>query len=396
MLKSKNIFSLIVSQVFSRTSERLLVVGFSWYIIKNYDSDNLVKFFMLTLLPNVIIIFFSGNLINRFASLIIVRISDLLKGLIYISLSFILFFKSNYTLDWCYLFSFFANFLSSISNPAVLTLPKQIVNEPESQRKVLGLFNTSSSCARIIGPIIAIPIYMAVDMQGLVLFSGILYFLAFVLECFIKVIPLEIKVIKDNFFSTLCKPYKLFKKYKIISMLMINFFINNLLIIPIQLFLPYIVKNFFAGNMKLLSLCEAVFGIGLVIGGVYTSFFKISSKAWKRVTLPYIIFSLCYILFSFSKSEYLFIISLTLMGVFLAIGNVTSLHFFQDNVENEESAHIMSYVNFISTASAPLAMGLVGIFSKMVNFSLLIEIYSLLSLFGCAFILLNKEYVRVR
>ncbi len=389
-----NISILIFAQLFSKISDRLWLVGTSWYITEHYDKYSLAWFFAISMLPHLFLVFFSGQLIKRWSPFTTILYSEFARGIIYLSLiAVFLFSDSQFILFFLTIGTFLANCATALFNPALLTIPRQM--SLKNSDRVIAMLNSCDSTARLIGPAIAIPVYALVKMEGLLFITGITYMLAWFAQCFIKLENNAYLFESRKLQELILHPFKLLNRYRLITHLLLTFFLTNIFLIPLQIFMPIIAKDLYQGSIVLLSSFEISLGAGLLIGGFMLSIYPLQTKPWRKIVLPYVLAGLAYLLFAYSEVSLISLGALFLLGFFLAIGNIATLNFYQKYVADSDIPDMMTYVNFISVSAGPIAMTLSGILLNLVPTQVLVVIYALLCLVIGLTMLFNRALMKL-
>lgn len=390
--KNKNFLCLILAQILSKMSDRIFVVGISWYLIKNFGSHELALFLTVTMLPYVIAVFLSGSLIKRLSSIRVIKYAEFLRAVAFLILAYLYFLIPQNNIHVLIVLVLCANTAAAIFNPALLVAPKELFSDGFALQSCLGSLNSCDSVSRLLGPVLAVPVYALFKVKGLILICAIAYLAAWLVE--LRIYPAVKPEERENSESChwLKQPFAIISRYRLIAFLLVIFFLTNLFVIPIQIFLPILSKNIFDGGLKLLSYFEILLAVGMLLGGLYISARPFFSKPWQKISIPYALFALGYIGLSQSSSILMAGIALFLLGFFLAIGNVTTLAFFQIHTEAKDTPDIMAYVSFISTASAPIAMSLVGVLFNHFTEYQIITMYAIGAFLATGSILFSKRY----
>lgn len=374
------LFILAGSQVFSKLADRALLVGFSWYLINEYSKTALTIYLIISMLPHLIMTFFSAKLINKFSPIRIMRFSELCRA-IFIGMLWLVFLMNLHSIYFSFILilTLGANFFAAVFDPALLTVPRQLDLSSSRYQRVSGLLNSCSSIARMVGPVLALPLYSYVGIKGLTACCFILYLLAWIVELFIANVRWDISsLINDG----LKKKYitNLLQSNRTVIKMLLVFFIMNLVVIPIQLFMPLFTKDVFHSGLHLLTIFESSLGAGLLAGGIYIVFFPFKMRMRYRISIPYILASITYIIYALSnKSAFVSASALFLFGMFLAIGNIITISFYQQVTEKHHTAQIMVFVNFISNASGPIALAIAGGLLSIIGLKHLILAYGLIA-----------------
>lgn len=214
---NKDFLSLILAQVLSKMSDRVLIIAVSWHIIKTFDSHALAVFFTITMLPYFLIVLISGYLINKFTAIRIIKYTEFSRAVTYIMLGSILLFIKSSSITLLTIFVLFGNVATSIFNPALLMTSKEIFSDAKFLQSSLGYLNSCDSLSRLIGPILAIPLYELFNINGLILVCGFLYLLAWVGELRLTMKNQGEKSPNRAEVRWLKSPIGIAKKYKLIT-----------------------------------------------------------------------------------------------------------------------------------------------------------------------------------
>lgn len=386
---NRNALFLLISQCIAATSDRMLLVGICWFIIQNYSNAVLASFLAIALSPHLLMVLFSGKIINKLTPTKTLAYAELARIAIYLLTIMEASIYHNHFLNILSVGLFFGNVIGAIYNPAVLSMPKLISPDISTQQKVMGLLNSSSSMARLIGPVLAIPLYSLLDIRGIFIFCSIFFIVAWLFELEIK--QENTALMDEGFCAAQSKRFFCYlKQYKTIMLLLLMFLVMNIFVVPVQIFMPIIAKNYYQGSMAVLSIFEFSLGLGILFGGIYISFSASAIKLSNNIAIPYLWSSIAYMMFSVAGSFVLVAISLCVFGFFLSIGNVVTLNYFQSNIKSADVSNIMSYVNFISVAAGPIALFLAGYLLKYLNYNLLISMYGLAYLLFSVVIFYNS------
>ena|SRR3990167_2817388 len=395
MKRKHNFAILLASQILSKLSDRMILVGLSWYILQVSSKQMLAEFLVVSMLPHFFMIFFSGKIINRFSPISIMKAMELSRSLVFLFL-FVLFFLKSQSVIVITMLIMLSNLCASLFNPALLTVPKQLKFKPDQFKRICALLNTTAAIAMMIGPILVAPIYMTGGVELLISLAFFLYLMAWIFELFIENIPWEI-------FRESSDHVKRFSRYSIflndnrlIIRLLCLFFIINLAFIPLQLLIPILVKDHYHLTIHFLAMLEFYFGLGLVLGGLLISTFPFSMKPWLYMSIPYFIASIAYLFLGLTTISFGAIVAIFCFGFFLSVGNVQALSFYQIYPQEKNAATIMSLVNFISNASGPAALFIAGLLISVLNVQDLIILYALISMGIIFFLPFSRELRQVR
>ncbi len=364
ILKDKNALVIFVSQLVSIICDKMMSLGLVWYLTSKF-SINVVPWYMaVCFLPHLLMAFFSTKLINRVGVLQSVIFSEFFRALVLIILYvFILFFhlEGDQLLTALFIAGFFVGLGGSVFNPAVLSLPPQLVT-PEKVIGLNALIDTSMSISTILGATFAIFLLNIVDLKMLILINALSFLWAGALQLGLEVNIKEI--VEDRSEELVLGSRAVLKKYPDIARMLGSFLFLNLVFTPILVMIPWYVQNMYRGNSGTLALIEGAMGLGAFLTGLYLSLASFRIDGAKRITMISIVsflFGIFFLFFAFSKFTWQGAIVLFAIGILSTFLNIQVLTYFQTALKVEEIPTIMTAVNIISAASVPLSLGFSGL-----------------------------------
>ncbi len=134
-------------------------------------------------LPIILFAPFSGVLVDKLDKKKIVVITDLLNGLLFISV-FAICQITNISLWIVYISTFVSSSLAVLFNTCIESAKPNLVSE----EKLIGLNSVSSvinAISNILAPIVGGIVFVLVDIQAYILFNGISFIISALLEIFI-------------------------------------------------------------------------------------------------------------------------------------------------------------------------------------------------------------------
>jgi hypothetical protein len=163
------------------------------------------------------------------------------------------------------------------------------------------------------------------------------------------------------------KPYGLIlviKKFPSIARMLFLFFLMNLFLNPIFVFIPWYVDKVYLGDSSVLALIEGAMGVGAFLTGVFVSLLQLNVKdsaRAKMITMISFLFGVFFVLFSYSRFTWQGASIIFLVGALSTFLNIQVLTYFQTAVDQAYVPSIMTAVNLISTASLPLSFIVTGV-----------------------------------
>ncbi len=342
----------------TNVSDKMLLVGLIWYVTVTGGKSLLTLFISISLLPHLFMVLKTGKLINKMGALKLIIASDLFRSILYsIMAIYIILCQGKINVIVLVASTFLANIAAALFNPALLTLPIKLVSGRGLQ-KLTALLSSTISIATIVGPMMAVYFYKVSGLYSLFLCATISYGIAGLIELTIKIVKQCNDNIQPN--QTSLSLIVKVKNYSLIVRMLVLFFLMNIFMGPLQLFMPLYAKVIFHGSVNTLSHLEVALGIGALLGMILMSAYTFKCRLWLRIILPYLLMAIAYFFFASSYSLFTAFIALSAMGFFLAIGNVSTLNLFQTYPAITDIPAIMAMVNFISVAATPLAIFIAG------------------------------------
>jgi MFS family permease len=364
VLKDKNSLLIFVSQLISMICDKMMSIGLIWYLTKEYSINVVPWFLAVSFLPHLMMAFFSTSFINRVGALKTVILSEFFRGailLILFGLFYLFKLEGNILLMGLFISGFFVGLGSSLFNPAIFSLPPQLV-PPE---KILSL-------------------NALIDLKILILINGLSFICAGFLQLGLKIRNEYLsKAEKEN--SEATGPLYVLKKYPEIARMLVSFLFLNLVFTPILVMIPWYVQKIYLGDSSTLALIEGAMGVGAFVSGLYLSFsgFQVSSE--KRVPMIIFVsflFGVFFLLFGNSGLTWHGVVILFSIGALSTFLNIQILTYFQTGpLKEDEIPAIMTAVNIISAASVPLSMIFSGLIFPHISIPLFAKISGLVIIF---------------
>jgi DHA3 family macrolide efflux protein-like MFS transporter len=272
VLKDKNALIIFSSQLVSTICDKMMSLGLIWYLTKNFSINVVPWFIVCCFLPHLLMSFYSTAFINRVGVLQTVIGSEFFRAIVlfFLYAAFFLFkLEGPHLLNALFIAGFLVGLGSSVFNPAVLSLPPQVVKN----EKVVGLNSLIDMClsiSTILGATFAIFLLNLVDLKTLILINAISFLWAGVLQLGLKVIiPEEITGSEEK--TIALGTMSVLKKYPDIARMLMSFLFLNLIFTPILVMIPWYVQKIYGGDSSALATLEGSMGLGAFLTGIYMS-----------------------------------------------------------------------------------------------------------------------------
>ncbi len=368
VLRDANSQKVFWGQLISQSCDKLLSVGMIWVLSTRFSPKWVPWFIALGALPHFVLALKSGDLIGRWGTLRTVIWTDILRGILFVGIaaSMPLLSDDKVLLAILMAAAFVSNIAGALFNPAILTLPLELMPEGENRDKLTALIDSCFSWGNVLGPLVSALSYAWVGLGGMLALNGLSYFISAALALTIK-LPKLIKseeAKKQEPTASEAPKTKttkeILKSQPVISGMLFTFLFMNFFLAPLMIFMPWYAKNVYSEGIAALAKLEFSLGMGTVAGGLLLSLVKLPGATWKRVSLSLLLMAVSYLAFTFSKNIWIACSAVLMLGFFLSLANVVCLTFFQSTPEAEDVPKVMGLVNLISVASLPISMGVVG------------------------------------
>lgn len=373
-----NAIKLVSGQCLTQILDRALLVAMIWFVVQHHNKVDVAIFLGIATIPYFFAVGISSIVINKFGALRVVYLADFLRACwflaVYITLS------HSYSAVELSIVLFVSNCLASLFDPAILSLPPLIMSKSKVH-KLTAMLNSCVSIGAIIGPAAAILVTHGLGLRNLFLFVSFSYLIAGALELTIK-IEHRPEGIESGIANKVKGYMNLISNidFRIYFFLFIGI-LQNLLIAPLQVFLPIYIHRIMNLGMVSYTHLQIAMGIGAIMGALLVSFFsRLSERLSLVLAAAFYLLSTCfYILFSMGISFNSSMFSVFGMDFFMSAGNVIVLSLYQQLAPKNQLPFIMSCVMFISVAVAPLAMLFAGFAISNYSIMPIVEFYSSLS-----------------
>ncbi len=369
-------FRVLGGNFISNWTDRAVFIYLIWVVTKNESLFLLNVFICLSLLPHLLLLVPASRVINKIGPIRACLFSDGIKFFIYAIAAISCFFHYQIGYVDLLLISFFSNIGSAFFNPAAMSVPVFLSEASMKRQKMIALLTFSGSLSTMLGPILAMWFfYLSPDSWAIIfIFSSFMYLVSALNNIQLK---LSQHVIQDE--SIKISSVNLLRSYPDILWLLICFLVINLVFMPIQLFIPLLVKaKFLAVGGYTLSLLEASIGFGAIVGILLLLFISKNQGNYVQLFRNFLIAACGYLAFSFSINMLGMMASLFILGMFLAIGNILTIHYYQQRITiKSHTIMVMGFVNLISVSVGPIAMAISGIVISCMGLPATLKMYAI-------------------
>ena len=399
-MMNRTFFMLLSGQFVSQTGDKLHMIALSFWVLKATGSSaKMGAVLAASLIPSLVIGFFSGAVVDRYSRKHIIIGTDLMRGLILALFAVFFYF------EWINFYMILAmQMLLSVNaaffDPAIPSVIPQIVDEKDlaaanSTHQFVNGFSTIAG-AFSGGIFISMFGYLWVFVVNAVSFLLSAFF-----ECFIKIPPLPEhsteKKGATGIFSDLKQGYRYILSDKALLIILLMVMIIHFFVGSIEIFMPVIANAISDDGARNLGFFQTAFGGGTIIMAVILSLKSISGKEPFTLFGSIFLIGTLYIAASFFVGNEavitgFYLIMLFLFGCCIICAAISFKTLLQKKVDNRFAGGVFAVVGSVGNASIPGAMIVYGFLLEKYDFQdlLMISGVVLIPLSIISFILYNE------
>ncbi|MEG0774896.1 MFS transporter [Clostridium sp.] len=283
---------------------------------------------------------------------------------------------------------FILSIIYTLYSPSVTASIPQIV-EKESLASANGIIQQVGAVVNLVAPLAAGLLYSFVDIKIIVVINAVSFLLSAILELFLHIPDLEVKEkFKNPTLQSLKEMKKSFiylkEKKKTVLGIIVSYGLTNIFVVPILTVIsPYFIKLKLNMSASAYGFAEAVFVLGMMVGGLLITFkpefFKMKNihKTMYPMVIAIIVMAVSTYLNGQNKYAMLGLYSVGGFGIMLslALSNIISLTYIQQEVKEDMLGKVSAFSTAIATSS--VAPGQL-IYGQLIDINL--SLYSILAL----------------
>jgi MFS family permease len=363
-MKNKNFTIIVIGQIISLFGNAIQRFCMSLYILEMTGSAAVfARILAFSTIPYILFAPIAGLLadtVNR--KKIMVYLDFFSAGLMAVYAAILISGRDNTII--VALVMFMLSTIFTLYSPAVTASIPQIV-EKEKLTSANGVIQQVGSIVNLAGPIAAGLLYSFFDIKIIVILNAISFLLSAILELFLDIPDLKLKekltnpIIKS--FKEMKKSYMYLKeKKKIVLGIIVSYGLTNIFVVPIlSVVSPYFIKVKLNMSATIFGFVEAIFVLGMIIGGLLITLkpksFKIKEihKTMYPMLIAIIIMGISTYLLMENKFIIIGLYSIGGLGIMLslALSNVLSLTYIQQEVKEDMLGKVSAFSTAIATVS---------------------------------------------
>jgi DHA3 family tetracycline resistance protein-like MFS transporter len=356
-------FALLWSgQTISRLGDSLYQIALAWWVLEKTDSASAMSMvFIFAFVPKILFVLIGGIVVDRFPRAQVMLLADLLRGVL---ISFVAFLAFTHFLEiWhIYIISILFGFVDAFFLPAYTALlPDLVPNKllPSAN----SLTSLSAEITGVIGPALGAFIVSWGGTPAALALDGLSFFISAL--CVWPLLPgstarptnhEQTNVLEDlrQGFSTVLASVWLWMTIMIFALL--NFTGRS----PMNVALPFLVKESLHAEVGLLGLLYSTFSLGSIIGAAWLGRLSKVRRRGLIVYLTLIIVGLATLALGLPITLMGVVMAIFILGVSLAINNLVWSYILQEYIPSDVLGRVASINLLGSTGLLPLGFGLTG------------------------------------
>lgn len=384
----------VIAQSISLFGSSIVQYGIIWYLTLETGSAKILTITTLCgFLPQMLISFFSGTLIDKYNRKNILIISDTIIAIstFLLAISFFL-GEKNYNLLFIVLI--IRSLGTGIQTPTVNTIIPQIVPE-EKLLKINGIYSTISSIINFLSPAISGIILSLSTIEFTLMIDVVTAFIGILITVTLnlKLFSLEIENEKEDYFTELKFGIRYINKNKNLKYLFLYQFMILFLISPSAFLNPLLVNRTFGEELWRLSFTEMTYSLGMIMGGVFIT--KLKRDLGLKITLlSGIIYGIFMVGLGSMKYFILYLLINTMIGVTSSCYSAPIITTIQKKIDSNIQGRVFSFLQIVNTCSLPLGMIFFGPIADLIKIQTIFRISGLLVI-GLSFMFYIKNILKI-
>ena len=404
MKVNRNFMLLLSGQLVSQIGDKFHMIALSFYVLKTTGSSaKMGAVLAASLIPSLVLGFFSGAFIDRFDRKAIIVGTDLLRGVIIGGFALLFYFNAmNFYV--ILIMQVLLSINGAFFDPAVPAIIPTIVDEKNlaaanSKHQFVAGFST------IAGAFLGGIMVSAVGYLWVFVLNAASFILSAFFECFIEIPQTPGKAATkkpQGIWEDMKEGYRyIFTRQDFVVLLfmvlVIHFFVGS-----IEVMMPVMANIISGDGAKTLGFFQSAFGLGTILMAVFLSVRTISGNEKATLFGSVFIIGMIFLATGLINGKENLMISLYLFMIFLfgcciICAGVSFRTLLQKRMDNEYAGRVFAVAGAIGNGSIPGAMILYGVLLEHYPFQglLMVSGLALMPLSIMSFILFKeKKYGR--
>ena len=352
-------------------------ISIIWLILDITNSEKLTGLIaMATYLPAIFFGLFAGTLIDMYSKTKVMAIAQIMQAVAVIGIPIFILF--NIKVAWIIMIlAFFHNGFSLPFVPAFNSyIPTQV--KKEKLLEANSIANIAWQSAVFIGPIVAAYFLTIIPVEYLFYITVICYLVTAIL--IINAPKEKPKKEKENIGSIIEKTYQglvyLFNDKTLLFIIILTILSNLFVMGPAIVGIPILVKIGLGGTASNFAICEAVVGLGMLLGTAFVYKFGNHFTHGKLFLTGLFIDCASFCLYYFIENMLQMYILSFCHGIGIPLLIISRVSIMQKNIPEELLGRIFSIISISIISMAAVSSGIIGFASDV------FDIQTIFLLFG--------------
>jgi MFS transporter, DHA3 family, macrolide efflux protein len=370
----RTFFIIWLGQLVSLIGSELSAFGLGvWIFEKTHQATPFALVALTTALPRLFISPFAGVLVDRWNRRWIMMIADTISALMTLSAAFLLF--SNQLAIWhVYVIVLVSSICSAFQEPAYMASITMLVPKKDFGR-ANGMMQASEAFGRLVAPMLAGVLYVAVKLSGIFVVDFVSFFFAVGALMLVRIPQPEIQKADTDEKSSMWTDVLVGWRYLtaragLVGMLIYFALVNFLLNLSAVLGSPLIL-NFAKADAY--GLVQSVAGLGMLVGSIAMSTWGGPKRKMYGVYSFIGLMGAAMIVIGLKPSVPVIAVGYFIFLFALPMGSGSSRAIWQAKVEPKVQGRVFATRSMISTSMVPLAFLIAGPLADKVFGPLMIE-----------------------
>ena len=352
-------------------------ISIIWLILDITNSEKLTGLIaMATYLPAIFFGLFAGTLIDMYSKTKVMAIAQIMQAVAVIGIPIFILF--NIKVAWIIMIlAFFHNGFSLPFVPAFNSyIPTQV--KKEKLLEANSIANIAWQSAVFIGPIVAAYFLTIIPVEYLFYITVICYLVTAILT--INAPKEKPKKEKENIGAIIEKTYQgllyLFNDKTLLFIIILTILSNLFVMGPAIVGIPILVKIGLGGTASNFAICEAVVGLGMLLGTAFVYKFGDRFTHGKLFLTGLFIDGASFCLYYFIENMLQMYILSFCHGIGIPLLIISRVSIMQKNIPEELLGRIFSIISISIISMAAVSSGIIGFASDV------FDIQTIFLLFG--------------
>ncbi|WP_294181926.1 MFS transporter [uncultured Schumannella sp.] len=356
----RNVALFLTGQTISLFGSLVVQFAVMWYVTFETRSGLAVALYAIAAFaPQGVIAIFGGVLADRINRRVLVMISDATIALTTLALALLM--LSGVTELWIILLAVAVRSVGAgVQTPAVSAMIPQ-VTPPEHLMRVNGIFHTMQSSMTLLAPVAAGVVFGVFGIVPVFFIDVVSAAIGILLLSLVAVPTLQAIAEKTTTYrADLIEGARYVATHRVVRWLLTVFAIIFLLTIAPSYVTPLMVARSFGSEVWMVTVLEAAFSIGMMLGGVVVSTLLARSSRIALILFSTFGFGLTTIALGFSTDLIGFYALIFLFGLLVPPLTAPFMTLMQESVRPEMHGRVFSYVSIVMALATPIGMAVFG------------------------------------